>query len=96
MLTYQTPLISLFFISAIGEELTFEDVNTSSGGEKLGSVRSDKSYVSPGSPNGSIGSSSVVSRGSDTGRSVKSSRSLRSLKERPPPQQGGVDRLTSC
>jgi len=95
----------------IGEELTFEDVNTSSiddmkdsgghanelrhpTGEKLGlfpNYRSDRSYLSqaPGSPGGSIGSSSVVSRGSDAGRSIKSTRSLRSLKERKP-QQAGV------
>ena len=56
-------------------------------GEKLGLIasysRSERSFHSqaPGSPGGSIGSSSVVSRGSDTGRSIKSSKSLRSSKE---------------
>jgi len=71
-------------------------------GEKPGAIasfhRTDKSYSSqaPDSPNGSIGSGSVVSRGSDTGRSVKSSRSLRSLKGRSIPRQGGPERLPSC
>lgn len=88
----------------IGDELIFEDAQTSSSdglkdagfssnakhntGEKLGSIsslhRSDESYNSraPDSPSGSTGSSSVVSRGSDTARSIKSLMSLRSQKER--------------
>lgn len=83
----------------IGEEITFEDVNISSAdgskdtgpNNKLGLLssfnRSDKSYYSqaPDSPCGSIGSSSNVSRGSDTARSTKSLMSLRSQKERPMP-----------
>ena len=66
-------------------------------GEKLGSLpsfRSDRSYdasQAPGSPSGSIESSSVISRGSDTGRSVRSSMSLRSQKDRPTPQQADID-----
>jgi hypothetical protein len=87
------------FTSAIGEELSFEDVNASiaDDSKEIGSVntgknmtgyyRSDKSYSSqaPDSPGGSIGSSSNVSRGSDTGRSTKSMISMRSQKERPMP-----------
>jgi hypothetical protein len=87
------------YTSVIGEEITFEDVNISSAdgskdtgpNNKLGLLssfnRSDKSYYSqaPDSPCGSIGSSSNVSRGSDTARSTKSLMSLRSQKERPMP-----------
>ncbi|VEU36301.1 unnamed protein product [Pseudo-nitzschia multistriata] len=96
----------------IGEELTFDDVETEKNrgsnpmskyptGDKPGSIsggfhRSDKSCSSqaPDSPNGSTGSNSVVSRVSDA-RSVTSSRSMRSHKERPMPRQGGVDRPLS-
>lgn len=91
--TYRNAKIS------IGEELSFEDVNTSiaDDSKEIGSVntgknmtgyyRSDKSYSSqaPDSPGGSIGSSSNVSRGSDTARSTKSMISMRSQKERPMP-----------
>jgi len=73
---------------------------TSTGGERLGLIpslsRSDRSQPStqaPGSPGGSIGSCSVVSRGSDAGRSVKSGRSIpSSLKELKQP----IERLASC
>jgi len=85
------------FTSAIGEELTFEDVDVMSIDSstrdvgpvyRLGSIssmnRSDKSYSSqaPDSPGGSIGSNSNMSRGSDTGRSTKTLTSARSQKER--------------
>ena len=115
-------------ISAIGEELTFEDVNISGfgsedggfgdgkyshvmrypgtmSGERLGLIpslsRSDRSQSHsqqsshgqpPLSPGGSIGSSSAHSRGSDTGRSVRSGISARSLKELKQP----IERLASC
>lgn len=93
--THICPLHTL----AIGEEITFEDVNSSTAdaskdtgpNNKLGVFssfnHSDKSYYSqaPDSPGGSIGSSSNVSRGSDTARSTKSLMSLRSQKERPMP-----------
>ena len=52
-------------------------------GEKLPSYRPD---ISPDSTtDGSIGSSSAVSKESGAGKSAKSMMSLRSLKERPPP-----------
>ena len=115
-------IIRSFLIAAIGEELTFEDVNISSyfaddggfsdgrtshvnmysasiAGERLGLIpslsRSDRSHSqqsavqAPLSPGGSVGSSSVASRGSDNGRSVKSGFSARSLKQ-------PLDRLASC
>jgi hypothetical protein len=110
---------------AIGEELTFEDINLSSigneegvfgsdgrysgimrfsaptGAEKLGLIpsasRSDRSLSHPSvqaptSPGGSVGSSSIISRGSDTGRSTRSTTSGRSLSELKKP----IDRLASC
>lgn len=113
-------------LSAIGEELVFEDVNISSfgsedggfgepkyshimryggttSGERLGLIpslsRSDRSHSQPSphtqpplSPGGSIGSSSAHSRGSDTGRSVRSGISARSMKELKQP----IERLASC
>jgi hypothetical protein len=79
----------------IGEEVTFEDVDTLNNfdgskdtvpvipAKKLPSyLPSDRSYISqaPDSPGGSIGSNSNVSRGSDAARSTKSLMSLRSQK----------------
>jgi hypothetical protein len=114
--------------TAIGEELTFEDVNISSfgsedsgfgeskyshimrhpgtmSGERLGLIpslsRSERSQSHsqpsshgqpPVSPCGSIGSSSAHSRGSDTGRSIRSGISGKSLKELKQP----IERLASC
>ncbi|KAG7374623.1 Dock homology region 2 domain containing protein [Nitzschia inconspicua] len=72
-------------------------------GERLGLIpslsRSDRSHSQqsshgqpPLSPGGSIGSSSVHSKGSDAGRSVRSAFSGRSLKELKHP----IERLASC
>lgn len=55
-------------------------------GEKPGIIPSYRPDISPDSTtDGSIGSSSAVSKESGAGKSVKSIMSLRSLKERPPP-----------
>lgn len=76
--------------------------SASTAGERLGLIpstsrsersHSNQSLQAPGSPGGtSVDSSSIISRGSDTGRSVRSTVSGRSLKELKQP----IDRLASC